>query len=315
MARHCYHNIAKGEKKKKALTYIQHSPYSRSVFTSIMPNAKSCRTERPPAPANDPIPAGNEPSASADPFRLDMSQGMLRKALPPFNARRALRPRPSAEILADLDCIDKGPEHVASRPATPALLRRPHTPINRPPSSPGENDDFKTPPSNRTVTRLRVVELETSPASSGSKRSVDTEGDARMQNGTWTSPEAARFHQREEIRAMVMQSVHDNFEFERSRFADEIRGQLLATIGEDVKWLVHQRFDATLAAVVGESEESEVAMVQLVRDRLRRMSDEARVRVFCTEEMLEVLKRLVSIVDLEIRTEAWNMVEDDDLWT
>ncbi|CCF47858.1 hypothetical protein CH063_16073 [Colletotrichum higginsianum] len=160
--------------------------------------------------------------------------------------------------------------------------------------------------------------METSPATSGSgsgsKPSLDTEGDVRMRNGVWGSPEAARLRQREEVRAMVTQSVHDNFEFERARFADEIRTQLLATVAEDVRWLVRENFEAALAGALGRPAEGEAVAVQLVRERLGRLSNGALARVFCTPEMLEVLRRMVCAVDLEMRTEAWSLVEADESW-
>ncbi|GKT45903.1 uncharacterized protein ColSpa_06084 [Colletotrichum spaethianum] len=284
-----------------------------------MPSAKKPSMEHPPAPIADLVDTFKQEIpvdiTDTNPFSLDMSQGMPRKALPPFTlSRTPVRPRTSAEMFAELLQVDQTPEHIPSRPVTPTPYRRPQTPVIK--SSPKSGSPpFRTPESNRTITRLRVVEMETSPtSSSGSQRSFDTEGDVRMRNGTWTSPEAARFHQREEIRAMVVQSVHDNFEFERDRFGDGIQGQVLATIAEDVKWLVHDNFEAALARAMGRPEENETVAVQLVRERLGRLSDEARVRVFCTPEMLEMLKRLVSLVDLEIRTEAWSLVEVDDNW-
>ncbi|GKT66450.1 hypothetical protein ColTof4_03942 [Colletotrichum tofieldiae] len=285
-----------------------------------MPSAKKPSMERRPAPVPDLV--GNvKEEIPADIFDKnlfcpDMSQGMPRRALPAFTLTRTpLRPRTSAEILAELSRIDQTPEYIPTRPTTPTPNCRSQTPpvVKSSPESVGPLE-FRTPESNRTVRRLRVIEMETSPASSGSKRSIDTEGDVCMRNGAWTSPEVARFHQREEIRAMVMQSVHDNFEFERGRFADEIREQLLATVGEDVKCLVHEDFEAALARALGRPEEGETVGVQLVRERLERMSDEARMRVFCTPEMLDMLKKLAKLVDLEMRTEAWSLVEADEGW-
>ncbi|KZL86041.1 hypothetical protein CI238_08047 [Colletotrichum incanum] len=283
-----------------------------------MLSAQKPLTDRRPAPVTDPL--GNIeqeiPTGIIDmnPSSLDMNQGMPRRALPPFALiRTPLRPRTSAEILAELSEIGQTPENIPMRPTTPTPYRRSQTPVVK--SSPKSVlSVFKTPESNRTATRLRLVKMETSPASSDSKRSVDTEGDMRMRNGAWTSPEVARFHLREEVQAMVMQSVHNNFEFERGRFADEIREQLLTTIGEDVECLVHENFEAALVRALARPEDGETAAVQLVRERLGRMRDEGRVRVFCTPEMLNMLKRLVNLVDLEMRMEAWSLVEADESW-
>ncbi|KAK1957470.1 hypothetical protein LY78DRAFT_539008, partial [Colletotrichum sublineola] len=154
-----------------------------------------------------------------------------------------------------------------------------------------------------------------SPPSSGtSKRSVDGEGDVRMRDGMWTSPEAARLRLREEVRVLVAQGVHDNFEFERGRFAEEIRGQVLAAVGEEVERLVREGLGAALARALGRGEEEETAAVQMVRERLARMSDEGRMRVFCTGEMLEVLRRVVGLVEAEMRTEGWSLVDADEDW-
>ncbi|OBR05730.1 hypothetical protein CH63R_09850 [Colletotrichum higginsianum IMI 349063] len=291
-----------------------------------MPDAKKATTERPPAPVTDRRPKREIPADIIDtnPFSLDMSQGITRGAMPPFTLGRSpLAPRHPARIAAEpsRDRVNQKPDHVPLRPATPTPYRRPRTPEPHPESPPSA---FRTPESSsssssrRTVTRLRVVEMETSPATSGSgsgsKPSLDTEGDVRMRNGVWGSPEAARLRQREEVRAMVTQSVHDNFEFERARFADEIRTQLLATVAEDVRWLVRENFEAALAGALGRPAEGEAVAVQLVRERLGRLSNGALARVFCTPEMLEVLRRMVCAVDLEMRTEAWSLVEADESW-
>ncbi|KAK1564198.1 uncharacterized protein LY79DRAFT_476749, partial [Colletotrichum navitas] len=153
------------------------------------------------------------------------------------------------------------------------------------------------------------------PSSGASKRSVDVEGDVRMRNGAWTSPEAVRMRLREEVRWLVAQGVHDNFEFERGRFAEEVRGQVLAAVGEEVERLVREGLGAALAGALGRGEEEgeeETAAVQMARERLVRMSDEGRARVFCTREMLEVLRRVADLVEVEMRTEGWSLVEADD---
>ncbi|KAK1980421.1 hypothetical protein LZ30DRAFT_546128, partial [Colletotrichum cereale] len=151
-------------------------------------------------------------------------------------------------------------------------------------------------------------------SSGGSKRSIDAEGDVRMRDGAWASPEAARLRLREEVRGLVAQMVHDNFEFERGRLAEEVRGQVLAGVGEEVERLVREGFGAALAGALGRGEDGEEAAVQMVRERLGRMSDGARVQVFCTREMLEVLRRVVELVEVEIRTEGWSLVEADEDW-
>ncbi|WDK23604.1 hypothetical protein CGRA01v4_14896 [Colletotrichum graminicola] len=297
-----------------------------------MPMLKKPSTKRPPAPGAD---LGREIPADVidvDPFFLDMGQGMPRRALAPFAlGRTTLRPRASTEILAELSRTAWSPEHAPSRSATPTSGGRPVTPVGgiEEPSPQPSPSAFRTPRSTRTVAHLRVVETETSPASSwpsssscspsppssaASKRSVDAEGDVRMRNGTLTSPEAARMRLREEVRGLVAQGVHDNFEFERGRFAEEVRGQVLAAVGEEVERLVRERFGAALAGALGlrEEGEEETAVVQMVRERLVRMSDEGRARVFCTREMLEVLRRMADLVEVEMRTEGWSLVEADD---
>ncbi|KAK1990456.1 hypothetical protein LX36DRAFT_546072, partial [Colletotrichum falcatum] len=156
-----------------------------------------------------------------------------------------------------------------------------------------------------------------SSSSEASKRSVDGEGDVRMRNGTWASPEAARVRLREEMRVLVAQGVHDNFEFERGRLAEEVRGQVLGAVGEEVERLVREGFGAALAGALGRGEEQgeeETAAVQMVRERLARMSDEGRARVFCTGEMVQVLRRVIVLVEAEMRTEGWSLVEADEDW-
>ncbi|OLN86572.1 hypothetical protein CCHL11_08533 [Colletotrichum chlorophyti] len=279
-------------------------------------DAKNAKAERPPAPNKDDI---HTSTIDTNPFPLDMTQGMLtRKALPPFNLHRTVRRRSSAEILADLDRIHHGADPASSYLTTPIPIRRPHTPMKSSRSSPPpedvESDVFKTPEGARAVTELAVFAIDTSPPSSGSKRSVDTDGDVCILNAVGTSLEAAHYRLREEIRATVVQTVHDNFEFERHRLAEEIKRDVLATIEDDIKWLVNDNFDRALALAVGEPEESEVAAVQFVREKLRHMSDGAMVRVFCTQEMLEVLRKLVNTVDMDMKMAAWSLVETDDYW-
>ncbi|KAL0938047.1 uncharacterized protein CTRU02_207778 [Colletotrichum truncatum] len=265
---------------------------------SSMP-AKNPTAEPPPLPYsfNDLNPSSRietpAPQPEVDTFLVTGrgTDSALRAALPAFNARQFLSRCSSAEILAE----------PRQTPASPAPTT---PPFRSPSSSPARN----TPDSGRGVTKIRVVELETTPSSSRSKGSVDTEGDIKMLNAAFSSPDFRRMQFMGDIRAMVTQSVHDNFEFERGRFADEVKNQLLATLGDEIEWLVGQMVDCAVVAALEDPLEGELDAVRAVRERLRRMSDEARVRVFCTAEMLEMLRRLVGFVDLELRTEGWTLL-------
>lgn len=234
--------------------------------------------------------------------------------LPAFDLRSFLARRTSSEILADLDPASR----LGARPSTPSPTRPREPPIPRShPSTP----DFLTPESTADHTfRIRLVELEASPSSSRSRRSVDTEGDVKMLNGTFTTPERRQMRETQErdevLRRIVTRSVHDNFEFERPRLVDEVARRVLVSLGDQVEWSVRERVDRVLCAAAGEPPAAaagdELEQVVAVREQLKRMSDEARVRVFCTEEMVGVLRRLVEVVDLEMRMEEpWTFVGGD----
>ncbi|OHE99347.1 hypothetical protein CORC01_05388 [Colletotrichum orchidophilum] len=308
-----------------------------------MASPRKSKSERPLAavrtPNQDILPAT---IIDTNPFYIDMSQGTHRKALQPFTLTlQTLRPRSSAEILAEMAQIDHSPtKHVASRPATPTPYRHPHTPVTTSPVSSGrsssrgsvtaagadspDKDVFQTPESHRTVTRVRQFAMKTSPAtassSGSSKRSIETDGDVRMKNGTLTSPELRHLQQQQQqqqraLRALVMEAVHDNFEFERARFAGAIQREVMAAITEEVEVLVRENFEAALARALelpfeegGGVQAEEAAVVRVVRERLRGMSEEGLVRIFCNDEMLEVLRRVVRIVELEVSLQTWDLL-------
>ncbi|KAK0370722.1 hypothetical protein CLIM01_11929 [Colletotrichum limetticola] len=275
--------------------------------------------EHPPAPAHLPAVL-----SETNPFYIDMSQGTHRKALPPFTStltrgkKPSLRPRSSAEIFAELraEQNNRPAEHVASRPSTPTPCRRPRTPKTPSPrssssssSSPSQN--FKTPESNHNTPRKRII-LPQTPAltSSGSShRSIDMDGDIHMKN---TTPET---HPHAVLRALVTQTVTETFSLERARLVDEIRRQVLAALERQIGPLVRENFEAALAEALeepfegGEGERKrEVAVVRVVRERLRGLSCDGLVEVFCNEEVLGVLRRLVGVVEAEVLMQGWDVV-------
>ncbi|KAF6802810.1 hypothetical protein CSOJ01_11332 [Colletotrichum sojae] len=264
--------------------------------------------ERRPAD-HDPAPASPVAIIDLGPFP-DERVGM-RRVLHALHIR-GTRPRTSSETLTGSE-EPVGAPRTPPRPATPAPASRPSS------SSSASPTGYRTPESERTATRLHVVEVETSspsssPRSRRSVRSVDTEGDARMINAAFSGAELARLQMREDIQAAVRQGAHDNFEFERGRLAAEVTAQVLATIGEGAERAVRERIDHALRSAVGAPVEGETDAIIAVRERLARMSDEARVKVFCTEEMLVLLRRVVALVDLELRTQSWTMVGNPDQW-
>ncbi|KAI3540792.1 hypothetical protein CSPX01_07956 [Colletotrichum filicis] len=275
--------------------------------------------ERPPAPAHLPAVL-----LETNPFYIDMSQGTHRKALPPFTStltrgkKSSLRPRSSAEIFAELQAEqnNRPAEHVASRPSTPTPCRRPRTPKTPPPrssssSSSSPSQDFKTPESNHSTPRKRII-LPQPPAvtSSGSShRSIDMDGDIHMKN---TTPET---HPHAALRALVTQTVTETFSLERARLADEIRRQVLTSLEAGIGPLVRENFEAALAEALEEPFEGgeggrkrEVAVVRVVRERLRGLSCDGLVEVFCNEEVLGVLRRLVGVVEAEVLMQGWDVV-------
>ncbi|KXH43602.1 hypothetical protein CNYM01_02741 [Colletotrichum nymphaeae SA-01] len=271
--------------------------------------------ERPPAPAH--LPAA---LAETNPFYIDMSQGTHRKALPPFTStltRRNTRPRTSAEILAELqvDRDNRPAEHVASRPSTPTPSRAPRTPKTPSPRSSSSSSspfqDFKTPESNHIAPRTRTI-LPPTPAvtsSASSHRSIDMDGDIRMKN---TTPET---HPHAALRALVTQTVTETFSLERARLVDEIRRQVLASLEAGIGPLVRENFESALAEALEKPFEEaeggrkrEVAVVRVVRERLRGLSCDGLVEVFCNEEVLGLLRRLVGVVEAEVLMQGWDVV-------
>ncbi|KXH26151.1 hypothetical protein CSIM01_11421 [Colletotrichum simmondsii] len=272
-------------------------------------------SERPPAPAHLPAVL-----TETNPFYIDMSQGTHRKALPPFTSIltcRSTRPRTSAEILAELQAEqnNRPAEHVASRPSTPTPCRRPRTPKTPSPrsssSSSSPSQDFKTPESSRNTPRTRII-LPPTPAvtsSTSSHRSIDMDGDIHMKN---TTPET---HPHAALRALVTQTVNETFSLERARLVDEIRRQVLTALERQIGPLVRENFEAALAEALEEPFEEgeggrkrEGAVVRVVRERLRGLSCDELVEVFCNEEVLGVLKRLVGVVEAEVLMQGWDVV-------
>ncbi|KAK1641452.1 hypothetical protein BDP81DRAFT_418931 [Colletotrichum phormii] len=279
------------------------------------------KPERPPTPSKPTL-------IDTNPFYIDMSRGTHRKALRPFTTTLTttltplLRPRTSSEILADLQPEQNNPpaEHIPSRPSTPTPSRRPRTPPKSPartsPRSSTSTDDpsqdvFQTPERNHSTPVMRIF-IDTSPAASSgtSKRSADVDGDIRMKN---TTPETHHLS----LRALVTQIVHETFSLERARLADEIRRQVLASLEQHIGQLVRDNFEAALAEAleepfeVGEREGErarEAAVVRVVRERLAGLSCDGLVEVFCNEEVLGVLRRVVGVVEGEVCGLGWDLV-------
>ncbi|KAK1730010.1 hypothetical protein CaCOL14_013044 [Colletotrichum acutatum] len=260
-----------------------------------------------------------------NPFYIDMSQGTHRKALSPFAStltrrkKPTLRPRSSAEILAELQVEqnNRPAEHVASRPSTPTPSRPPRIPKTPSPRSPrssssSPSQNFITPESNHNTPHKRTI-LPPTPAvtsSTSSHRSIDVDGDIHMKN---TTPET--HPQQHALRALVTQVFHDTFSLERTRLIDEIRRQVLTALERQIGPLVRENFEAALAEALEEPFEEgeggrkrEVAIVRVVRERLRGLSCNELVEVFCNEEVLGVLRRLVGVVEAEVLMQSWDVV-------
>ncbi|KAF9871941.1 hypothetical protein CkaCkLH20_10573 [Colletotrichum karsti] len=205
-----------------------------------MPAKQSSTGKRPSSP-NSSQPATDNPFTSRNHTRNNP------QALSTFNIRNFLTRRTSSEILADLS---------QTRTSPPPSSPTPHSP----PSTPA----FRTPESTPSTRRPET----TTPSSTASKRSLDTDGDVKMRNGVFTTPERLHIQQRHEIRA----AVRDAFEYERARLAEEVKRRVL----DEVEGFVRERVAGVLCAAVGEPAGSEVEEVVAVRERLGRMSDGAR---------------------------------------
>ncbi|KXH32507.1 hypothetical protein CSAL01_13229 [Colletotrichum salicis] len=283
------------------------------------------KPERPPTPSKPTLRSPNEdillPSTLIDPnpFYMDMSQGTHRKALRPFTTTLTplLRPRSSSEILADLQPEQNNPptEHIPTPSRRPRIPKSPArtSPRTSDSSSDPSQDGFQTPERNHTTPVMRTF-MDTSPAvSSGtSKRSVDVDGDIRMKN---TTPETNHHA----LGALVTQIVHETFSLQRARLADEIRHQVLASLEQHIGQLVREHFEAALAEAleepfeVGEGARArararEAAVVRVVRERLAGLSCDGLVEVFCNEEVLGVLKKVVGVVEGEVCGTGWDLV-------
>lgn len=127
-----------------------------------------------------------------------------------------------------------------------------------------------------------------------------------------TTPET---HPHAAILALVTQTVTETFSLERARLVDEIRRQVLTALERQIGPLVRENFEAALAEALEEPFEEaeggrkrEVAVVRVVRERLRGLSCDGLVEVFCNEEVLGVLRRLVGVVEAEVLMQGWDVV-------
>ncbi|KAF4884061.1 hypothetical protein CGCF415_v015683 [Colletotrichum fructicola] len=231
----------------------------------------------------------------------------ITQTLPPFNFLNLplLPRRTSFEIIAE-------PDSQPSPPKTPPSQRTPQTP-------PRSTPDFKTPeasspktPSPSARRTLASTPSKRTPSSTASKRFFDTEGDLKMRNGAYTSPDRRYLQTLQAantLQSQIQAAVHDNFEFERSRFVKDVRIAVLDSLADEVAG----RVDAAVVAAVGEPEGSELDAVVAVRERLRRMGEEGLVRVLCTQEMLSMLRKVVGIVEgeLGVGVAGWTLVGSD----
>lgn len=129
-----------------------------------------------------------------------------------------------------------------------------------------------------------------------------------------TTPETHP-HQQHALRALVTQTVRDTFSLERARLADEIRQKVLVSLEAGSGPLVRENFEAALAEALEEPFEEgegqrkrEVAVVRVVRERLRGLSCDGLMEVFCNEEVLGVLRRVVGVVEAEVLMQGWDVV-------
>ncbi|KAF4813620.1 hypothetical protein CGCSCA5_v008273 [Colletotrichum siamense] len=197
----------------------------------------------------------------------------ITQTLPPFNfLNLPLLPRPTSfEIIAE-------PDSQPSPPRTPPSQRTSQTPSRSAP-------DYKTPdpsspktPSPSTRRNPPSNASKRTPSSTASKRSLDTEGDVKMRNGAYTSPDRRYLQSLQAantLQSQIQAAVHDNFEFERARFVEDVRGAVLDSLADEVA----ERVDVAIVAAAGEPEGSELDAVVAVRERLRRMGEEGLVRV------------------------------------
>ncbi|KAI8210563.1 hypothetical protein K4K52_012095 [Colletotrichum sp. SAR 10_76] len=179
----------------------------------------------------------------------------ITQTLPPFNFLNLplLPRRTSFEIIAD-------PDSQPSPPKTPPSQRIPQTP-------PRSTPDFKTPePSSPKTPSLSArrnpasTPSKRTPSSTASKRSFDTEGDVKMRNGAYTSPDRRYLQSLQAantLQSQIRAAVHDNFEFERSRFVEDVRVSVLGSLADEVS----ERVDAAVFAAAGEPEGSELDAV------------------------------------------------------
>ncbi|KAH0431469.1 hypothetical protein CcaCcLH18_07085 [Colletotrichum camelliae] len=227
--------------------------------------------------------------------------------LPPFSFLNLplLPRRTSSDIIAEANSQP-------SPPKTPPSQRTSETP-------PRSTPDYKTPepsspktPSPSTRRNPISNASKRTPSSTASKRSLDTEGDVKMRNGTYTSSDRRDLQTLQAANTLQVQiqaAVHDNFEFERERFIEDVRAAVLDSLADEVAGQV----DAAVVAAVREPEGSELDAVVAVRERLRRMGEEGLVRLFCTQEMLGVLRKVVGIVEgeLGVGVAGWTLVGSD----
>ncbi|KAF4917956.1 hypothetical protein CGCVW01_v009316 [Colletotrichum viniferum] len=179
----------------------------------------------------------------------------ITQTLPPFNFLNIplLPRRTSFEIITE-------PDSQASPPKTPSSQRTPQTP-------PRSTPDFKTPepsspktPSPSARRTPASTPSKHTPSSTASKRSFDTEGDVKMRNGAYTSPDRRYLQSLQAaniLQSQIQAAVHDNFEFERARFAEDVRAAVLDSLADEVA----ERVDVAIVAAAGEPEGSELDAV------------------------------------------------------
>lgn len=88
-----------------------------------------------------------------------------------------------------------------------------------------------------------------------------------MRNGAYTSPDRRYLQSLQAantLQSQIQAAVHDNFEFERARFVEDVRGAVLDSLADEVA----ERVDVAIVAAAGEPEGSEFDAVVAVRERL-----------------------------------------------
>ncbi|KAF5512513.1 hypothetical protein CGCA056_v012612 [Colletotrichum aenigma] len=250
-----------------------------------------------PSPKSTPKPTSCLPE---DPFTN------ITQTLPPFNfLNLPLLPRRTFKIIAE-------PDSQPSLPRTPPSQQTSQTPPRSTPYYKTSNPSSPKTPSPSARRDPHSNASKRTPSSTASKRSLDTEGDVKMRNGAYTSPDRRYLQSLQAantLQSQIQAAVHDNFEFERARFVEDVRGAVLDSLADEVA----ERVDVAIVAAAGEPEGSEFDAVVAVRERLRKMGEEGLVRVFCTQEMLGVLRKVIGVVEgeLGVGVAGWTLVASD----